>query len=96
MDELVLRNILLSALLMVTSAGIYATLYALGCMLQRQALKRASFVFAAAQVAGAIGMTYPEFLHPFWKGLVLLNAAVYLVLPQGMWWVVTTVHRQRT
>lgn len=81
---------------MVTAAGLYAALYALGRLLGNRALKNLSYAFAVLEVLGAIGMVYPDFLDPLWRALILVSAVVYLFLPQVMWRVVTTVHRRES
>jgi hypothetical protein len=39
-------------------------------------------------------MILPPYLDPFWKYLIAFSSLVYLFVPQGMWWVVTTFHER--
>lgn len=88
------RDLMLYGMLMVSAAGFYAMLYALGRMLERPAIVSFSYFFAALQAAGALGMILPPYLDPFWKYLIAFSSVVYLFIPQGMWWVVITFHEK--
>ncbi len=88
-----LRDLMLYGMLMVSAAGFYAMFYALGRMLERPGLVRFSYLFALLQAIGALGMILPNYLDPFWKYLIAFSSLVYLVIPQGMWWVVVTLHQ---
>jgi hypothetical protein len=88
----VIRDLLLSGMVLVTAAGLYALCYALGRLTGRRWLVRASYAFAGVQLGGVLGMIVPDHLDPFWKALVALMGLVLLVIPQAMWWVVVTLH----
>lgn len=90
----VIRDLMLSGMLMVTAAGFYAMFYALGRLLRSPGLVRFSYLFALLQALGALGMILPNYLDPFWKYLIAFSSIVYLFVPQGMWWVVTTFHER--
>ena len=96
MNATVIRNLLLSGMLLVTAAGLYAALYTLGRMLESYRLRNCSYVFALLVILGAVGMVRPNFLDPVWKVLILFSAAVYLFAPQGMWRIVTAFHKQES
>jgi len=88
----VIRDLMLSGMLMVTAAGFYAMFYAMGRLFERPGLVRFSYLFALLQAVGALGMILPSYLDLFWKYLIAFSSVVYLFVPQGMWWVVTTFH----
>lgn len=89
-----IRDLMLCGMLMVSAAGFYALFYALGRMLAQPWLVRFSYLFALLEALGALGMILPGYLDPFWKYLIAFSALVYLFVPQGMWWVVTTFHER--
>lgn len=88
------RDLMLSGMLMVSAAGFYAMFYALGRMLRRPSIVTFSYLFAALQALGALGMILPPYLDPFWRHLIGFCSLVYFFVPQGMWWVVTTFHEK--
>ncbi len=88
------RDLMLYGMLTVSAAGFYAMFYALGRMLERSSIVAFSYVFAVLQAPGALGMILPPHLDPFWKYLIPFSSVVYLFIPQGMWWVVTTFHEK--
>lgn len=88
------RDLMLYGMLMVSAAGFYAMFYALGRMLKRPGIVAFSYLFALLQALGALGMILPSHLDSFWKYLIAFSSVVYLFVPQGMWWVVTTFHEK--
>lgn len=50
------RDLMLYGMLMVSAAGFYAMFYALGRMLGRPSIVTFSYLFAALQALGALGM----------------------------------------
>jgi hypothetical protein len=92
MTPAAIRDLLLSGMLLVTAAGLYACCYALGRLTGRRWLVRASYGFAGLQLVGMLGMIVPGHLDPFWKYLVAFTGVALLAIPQGMWWLVVTVH----
>ena len=64
------RDLMLYGMLMVSAAGFYAMFYALGRMLGRPSIVTFSYLFAALQALGALGMILPPYLDPFWKYLI--------------------------
>jgi predicted MFS family arabinose efflux permease len=88
----VIRDLLLSGMLLVTGAGLYACCYALGRLTGRRWLVRCSYLFAALQMLGVLGMILPGHLDPGWKYLVAFTGLALLAIPQAMWWVVVTMH----
>lgn len=92
MTDTSLRTLLLAAMLMVMAAGSYATCYALGRLLMKKSFRVTAYIFGGLTVASMVAMICAEGLPLLWKGLLLLSGIVYVVLPQGMWWLVRTVH----
>jgi len=78
----------------VLTAGLYAMFYAMGRLFDKPWLVGASYLFAAAEVLSAVGMVATGYLDRFWINLIFFSAAVYLFVPQGMWWVVVNFHKE--
>jgi hypothetical protein len=88
----VIRDLLLSGMLLVTGAGLYACCYALGRLTGRRWLVSVSYGFAGLQLIGVLGMVLPDHLDLFWKCLVAFTGLSLLAIPPAMWWVVVTMH----
>lgn len=94
MSSEAVRDLMLYGMLMVAAAGFYAMFYALGRVLGRPSVVALSYLFALLQALGALGMILPSHLDSFWRYLIGFSSLVYLFVPQGMWWVVTTFHEK--
>ena len=85
--------LLLAGFFYILSAGAYAFFYSYGKMKGNRNLQTMSFLFTGLMLYCAYEMITSPVFSPFWKGLLSFATLSYMLIPQGMWWVVVRVHR---
>ncbi len=89
----VLGQLIIYGFILVFTAGFYTLLYGLGKVFNKRYLINISYIFAGAQFMSGIAMITPDFFTTFWKITILICIVIYLFVPQGMWYIVTRIHK---
>lgn len=85
---------MLLGLIMVASASFYAILFALGKARAFPPLIKVAYLFAFLEFVSGLGMVLLDYLHFFWRFIILASSIIYLFIPPLMWKVVLLFHKK--
>ncbi|SHK24096.1 hypothetical protein [Thermocrinis minervae] len=90
----IIYKLMLYGFLMVLFAGSYALMYSFGRSSSSSFLVKLSYIFAFLEFLAGFGMVSMDYLHTFWKVIILFSSVAYLFIPPLMWKVVVLFHKR--